>query len=129
MCSLFIFESLQNFSLGISGMLKKYILTHVSSAPSAAGRRTSLLIACYLLLAVICKGSEAKSMNADASKKDVSASLNGTDTNNRITGMLEEKNFKQLDSLYSFVVAFVNRAMGEQNHHPVKHAYINFSQL
>lgn len=103
------YESLQNIGFGISKMKKKYLLVYNSSACAAEGRKTSLVMACNLVLTVVVKDSG--SINVDFTKEDISANLNEHYTNDQIRDMLQRKDFDQLDSVLSYGAAFVDRAV------------------
>lgn len=57
------YESLHNDSLGISKILKDWILTYIPSEPAAAGWRKYLYWACNLLLRAIRIGSATETIN------------------------------------------------------------------
>lgn len=99
------------------------------SAFAAAGLRTSLLRGCNLLLMGMreCIGSEA--ISVDFSNGNILAELNGIYTNNEIKNMPEGNDFDQRDSMLQFAAAFLDKAMGKEHSHPMRHVYTSFSEL
>lgn len=109
-------------------MLEEYRLNYISSVSIAVGRRTSLLKDSNLLLTAMSGDSGTETMNADFSKGDILAELNGLYTNIGIRDMHETKTFDHLDSVLPFLAAIVDRAMGKRHRHPMTNVLTNFSE-
>lgn len=118
MYCLVIFESSQTFSLGISRILKEGRFVYFLSFTDAADRRTSLLRGCNLLLTDIRRRSGTETKNVDFSKGYISSDLSALYTNKVIKGKLEAKDFGQLDSVFPFLAAFVEKAVSEEHRLP-----------
>lgn len=59
-----------------------------------------------------------KTMNIDILKGSIPADKNGLCTNSENRGMLERKDFEQVDSVFQIVAAFVDRALDQQHRPP-----------
>lgn len=120
---MFTLKSLHSFCPGIPRMLIKFLFIYVSSAPSKAGWRTSLLRARSLLLTAANRQIGTRSINGDFWNEYISADLNGLYSRNAVRYILEGKELNNLDSMFPFVADFVDRAMGEKPRHPITHVY------
>lgn len=129
MYSLFPKESSHIFSTGISNMFREYFLIYILSAPSAAGRRTSLFRVHNLLLTAVDEDSWAQTIPVDFFKEDVLGSLSALYTNNVTEVVPKGEHFDQLHFMFSFVAAFVYRIEREQQYHPMTHLHTRFSEL
>lgn len=54
-------------------------------------------------------------------KGDIMANLNGLYTNSWIRGFLKGKDFDQLDIVFSFEWAYLNRSIGDKHSRPTVH--------
>ncbi len=72
-------------------------------------KKTAILRACNSLLRAIEEDSDIPNLHLDFSTKEASSTLNGLFLNNGIRGMLEGKDYRNLDYVYPFVMAYVDR--------------------
>ena len=123
--SIFTFEPLHNLHLGTSKMLKLLFFLLLSSNllvcfPHMKGKRNvsinskraAILRACNSLLKVLEEDCDISNLHVDFSVKEASTTLNGLFLETGVKGMLEGKDYKQLDYVFPFVMAFVDRITG-----------------
>lgn len=122
---IFTYEPLHNLHLGISKLLKTLTFELVgsekivsfrsakkSSKAKFSSKRTAILRACNSLLRAIEKDCTTTSMHIDFSTKETSSALNGFFLESGIRGMLEGKDYRNLDYVFPFVAAFIDRVTG-----------------
>ena len=109
---LFSFEPLHNLHLGLSRLLKIMLFEFITSLGS---KRTSILRACNAILRQIEIDSHISQLHVDFSKKESSTQLNGIFLATGIRGMLEGKDFKNLDYVFPFIAAYVDRFRDKPN--------------
>ena len=123
--NIFTFEPLHNLHLGISKLLKSCTFQLVSSkypARYSFGKKTTsstmqskkvpLLSACNTLLRTMEKDSGLPDLHIDFSSKDASSRLNGIFLTKGLRGMLEGKDYRNLDTVFPFVASFLDTATG-----------------
>lgn len=110
-------------------MLEECLFIYVSSVSCTAGRKSSPLRACTALPTVMRRDNETRTSNVDFPKGDISADLNRLYINNGTRGMLEGEHFDQLDSVFRFVAAFVDRAEGRNHRHLMISVHTSFSEF
>ena len=75
-------------------------------------KKTAILRGCNSLLRVIEKDSGISRIHVDFSTKEASSRLNGLFMDNGIRGMLEGKDYRNLDFVFPFVAAYIDRFIG-----------------
>lgn len=124
MYQIFGFEGMHVLDLGISKEMKKCIFRMLSSdvlkikGPERKGRtyktcRTAILRCCNEMLKRIQEESYVQGLNVDFSSGDSCNALNGLFTRDGICGMLEAKNYRQVDQVFPFIAAFIDRVVGD----------------
>jgi hypothetical protein len=124
---IFTYEPLHNLHLGISKLLKTLTFELVCSEKSVSflgsrksaktkfsTKRTAVLRACNSLLRAIQNDSATTAIHIDFSTKEASSALNGFFLESGIRGMLEGKDYRNLDYVFPFVAAFIDRVSGLQ---------------
>ena len=122
---IFTYEPLHNLHLGISKLLKtltfelvgsektvSFISAKNSNKAKFSSKRTPILRACNSLLRAIEEDSTTTSIHVDFSTKETSSALNGLFLESGIRGMLEGKDYRNLDYVFPFVAAFIDRVTG-----------------
>lgn len=71
-----------------------------------------MLRGCTASLGRIEEDCDLPDIRVNLSKWDTSAGLNGLLTNTEITGMLEEKTYRNVDSVSPFMAAFIDKTTG-----------------
>lgn len=99
----------------------------MSEQPS--GMKHGALRGCNALLMCIEEDCDIPGMRVDVSEEDTSADLNGLFTNTGIRGMLAGKDYRNGDSLFSFVAAFIDRATGFVRNAPMTRVLFRYSML
>ena len=110
---IFTYEPLHNLHLGISKLLKtltfdlvgsekivSFISAKNSNKAKFASKRTPILRACNSLLRAIEEDSTTTSIHVDFSTKETSSALNGLFLESGIRGMLEGKDYRNLDYIF-----------------------------
>lgn len=105
--SVFTFESLHNFHLNISKMIKGRLFIYISYSFAAASRRTSLLRASSPLQDIIRTESRIETKNIDFSIRCIFVDLNGLYTRSGNIEVLKVTIFDQLNSIFPFLAAFL----------------------
>ena len=126
--NIFTFEPLHNLHLGISKLLKSCTYQLVSSkypATYSFGKKTTsstmqakkvpLLSACNTLLRCMEADSGLPDLHIDFSSKDASSRLNGIFLTNGLRGMLEGKDYRNLDTVFPFVASFLDTVTGSKS--------------
>ena len=139
---LFSFEPLHNLHLGISKILKQGTFAYISSNHQVgfvnskrrtkiaiSSKKTSILRACNSYLRVIDENSGITSLRVDFSTKAASATLNGLFLENGVRGMLEGKDYRNVDMVFPFVCAFLDRKTQETSGVLTKISTMNSSLL
>lgn len=110
-------------------MLKEWLLLYLSFAFTAAGFRKVERRTCDINLTDICRDSGTEIMNVDFLQEDILNDLKVLYRSNGNRSMLKGKEFDQLDSVFTFVAAFVNGSMGEEHRYQMTHIRTKFSKL
>ena len=122
---LFGFEAMHVLDLGISKEMKKCVFRRLGSEQIFVNNgkmkgktlkqlRMAILKACNEMLKRIEMESYVPGCHVDFSSKDGSNALNGLFTNEGICGMLEAKNYREVDYVFPFVAAFIDRVCGDR---------------
>ena len=140
--SIFTFEPLHNLHLGISKLLKTCTIQLLSSDdlythPTKNSRqqrkfssiKNKVLRSCNALLAAIEAQFPIPGVHVDYSKKESSVQLNGFFTHDGIKGMLEAKNYQNMDMIFPFIAAFIDRATGLEDTAMLTHVHATYSLL
>jgi len=106
---LFTFEPLHNLHLGISKLLKTMLYEFIGTFRS---KRLSTLRACNSVLRQMERDSQISGLHVDFSTKESSTQLNGIFLSTGLRGMLEGKDYRNLDYVFPFVSAYVDRFRG-----------------
>lgn len=123
--SIFTFEPLHKFHLGVSRLLKNCLIQYLSSekmyshpdGPSGKQKRVSLLKtplfrACNSILAQIEEKYALPGLHVNFAKREKSAQLNGLFTGDGLRGMLEGKDYYAVDMVFPFITSFIDRSLG-----------------
>lgn len=140
--SLFTFEELHNLDLGISKLLKICFVLYLSSGElkdvtfngtvkkrSLSSLKTLLLRACNSYLSFINDTHSLPDLNVDFSRKDSSLQLNGLFLHSGVRGMLEGKDYRNVDKVFPFVMAFVDRVLGHTTSCPLTNIAVLYSEI
>ena len=123
---IFTYEPLHNLHLGISKLLKTLTYELIGSDKIVTfgtpkrpprkmkfcTRRVPVLRACNSFLRVMKNDCSSASIHIDFSTKEESSRLNGIFLDSGMRGMLEGKDYRNLDYFFPFVAAFVDRITG-----------------
>ena len=119
---IYTFEPLHNFFLGISPKIKLCLLHYLGSSTRQAtvnnkrrtyySLRTPILRGLNTLLRFFQANSTLPGIRVDFSKNECTSQLNGIYTSTGLRGMLEGKDYKNLDSLFPFLYGYVDRWLG-----------------
>lgn len=125
MYEILTFEPLHNLHLGISKLLKtmtfeligsdkpvRFLGTSKKGRVKFCSKRVPVLRACNSLLRAMQDDCTTRSIHIDFSTKEASSALNGIFLQTGIRGMLEGKDYRNLDYVFPFVAAFVDRISG-----------------
>ena len=122
---IFTYEPLHNLHLGISKLLKnltyeltgsqklvKFTNSKKNKVTKFSSQRTAILRACNSILRAIQEDCGSSGIHIDFSTKETSSNLNGIFLETGVRGMLEGKDYRNLDYFFPFVAAFVDRISG-----------------
>ena len=122
---IFTYEPLHNLHLGISKMLKQLTFhlvgsdkeVHFCNAKKKGPikfhtKKMAILRACNSLLRAFEKSDTISSLHIDFSTKDNTCRLNGILLEAGVRGMLEGKDYRNLDFVFPFVAAYVDKISG-----------------
>lgn len=123
---LIVFETMHVFNPEISREVKKcpfrrlrseklLLREPIRTRQTYGLKRTATLPACNEMLKRVQREWHVFGQPVDYSSNDSSNALNGLITSEGICGMLEAKNFRHIDSVFPFVVAFIGRTCGEKD--------------
>ena len=142
MYNIFTVEPLHLLHLGISKRLKECIFVYISALsndesvfkePSGngiiRGAKTALLRGCNSILRAFEADFRVSNLHVDFSSSQKSAQLNGFFTNTGVKGMLEGKDYHQLDMVFPFVAAFIDRASRRTIEAPLTSVCTAYSDL
>ena len=119
------FEMLHNFDLGISKLIKTFIyerlgcnILRTKLFCSAGDKmfksvRTSILNGVNDMLRLIEQDSQIPDFHVDFSGKESGNRLNGLYKQDGLTGMLEAKNYRSIDTVFPFIATYIDRCCGE----------------
>jgi len=126
--TIFTFEMLHNLHLGLSKLLKRSVYNYISSRRVVrmslltgnkerviGSMKNQILKACNSILRDIQENNHTPGLHFDFSTKDCSKQLNGIFTNDGLKGMLEGKDYRNLDYVFPFVTAFIDKITGQNN--------------
>lgn len=132
MYSVFAFEPLHNFHLGISKLLKTCIMSRLNSnnMTSTAGSKTGQPRTFRALRHVILRGANdilagmqrdcnVRGFQVDFSSGEKGSGLNGMFRNDGLRGMLEAKDYRAVDMVFPFIAAFIDRCCDEVSDAPI----------
>lgn len=141
--ALFAFEPLHNFHLGISKMLKiamsnrlkcknmftASILTLRGEQKAFSAIRSVTLNCINTMLKSMQKESPAKGLRIDFSSRGKGELWNGLFKAEGLMGMLEGKDYKNLDMVSPFLGMFVDRCCGETSRAPNTSVFVQYVDL
>ena len=116
------FEPMHNLFLGMSKTLKILIFLRLGSENLFVEKdkkkfkyiRFTILKCVNEMLSRMEKESYIPDFTVDFASKTNPSELNGLYCKDGVTGMLEAKNYKCLDTIFPFVAAFIDRCCGEK---------------
>ena len=121
MYRLFTFESLHNLHLGVSKLIKTCAMKRLESSTlftkekdSADSKpysaiRHSILAGANSVLSAIERDSPESNFHIDFSMNEVTSTLNGIFTKDGMRGMLEGKDYRNLDKVFPFIGGYMDR--------------------
>ena len=125
---LFTYEPLHNLHLGISKLLKQCTYYYVTSKHRVSfqhvrrnakmtigSKKSAILRGCNSYLRAIETDSGISYLRVDFSSKNASVTLNGFFLETGVRGMLEGKDYRNVDFVFPFVAAFIDRITQESN--------------
>ena len=141
--SIFRFEPLHNFSLGVSKLIKecasdllrdeKRFTSNITkkdgTARSFSQVRKKILHTVNRFLQEVEQTSKGHGIHVDYSKGVVGPRLNGFFTENGIIGMLEGKDYEAMDIVSPFLGAILDMCCGEQDNAPITRTYTKYSEI
>ena len=123
---LFTYEPLHNLHLGISKLLKQCTYYYVTSKHKVSfqhirkntkmtisSKKSAIMRGCNNYLRAIQSDSGISSLRVDFSSKNASVTLNGLFLETGIRGMLEGKDYRNVDFVFPFIAAFIDRITQE----------------
>ena len=139
MYDIYGFEPLHNNSLGTSVKIKialMYYLSATSSTAQVNGRsrtymsiRKQVLRGCNTVLRFFEQHYVMPGVRLDFSKKECSSQLNGIYTSTGLRGMLEGKDYRNLDYFFPFVYAYVDGWLGNHDTAPLTSIHTKYTDI
>lgn len=140
--SIFTYEPLHNLNLGISKLLKLCTYNLLGSSESftsedsaAGGNRSfvsvrhSVLSGTNSVLRAIEKDDLDFTYHVDFSSDSLPSSLNGIYTDEGLRGMLEGKDYRNLDYVFPFVGAYLDRWVGDASFPSFSSLFSTYSDI
>ncbi len=138
---LFTFEPLHNLHLGFSKLLKQCTYSYICSnhlvsfipnrknkLTSISTKKTALLRGCNTYLRALQSDSGIASLHIDFSSKNASATLNGIYLDSGLRGMLEGKDYRNVDYVFPFICSFIDK-ITQQDSASLTSIHVKYSSL